>query len=118
MAKRILLAVKDQGLRESVDALLTESYTVVPVRTDREAIRRITFEPFHLVIVDNSFRDSTVNSLVAEARKPERERPVPVLILVVSGDDHGLLVDRAQGFLTVPMDSTELFSKIERAVSA
>lgn len=114
MAKRILLAIKDQGLRESVEALLAETYTVVPVRTDREAIRRITFEPFHLVIVDNSFRDSTVNSLVAEAKK--RERPVPVLILVVSGDDHGLLVDRAQGFLSVPMDSSELFAKIERAV--
>lgn len=76
---RILIADDEEGIRESLNLILSETYDLVFAIDGQEALSRLTKEKFDLVLMD--IKMPRIDGLEVMRRLKERQVQIPVLVL-------------------------------------
>ncbi len=116
LAKRILLADDQQGVREAIRfLLLVDQHTVVEAANGREALEAFQHQPFDLVITDYAMPVMAGNEL---ARKIKALAPhQPILMITAYAADMGDKENPVDALLNKPFSFDELRQAIARLLA-
>ena len=116
LAKRILLADDQQGVREAIRfLLLVDQHTVVEAANGREALEAFQHQPFDLVITDYAMPVMTGSEL---ARKIKALAPhQPILMITAYAADMGDTENPVDALLNKPFSFDELRHAIVRLLA-
>jgi len=76
---RILIADDEEGIRESLNLILSENYDLIFAVDGQETLNRLTTEKFDLVLMD--IKMPKMDGLEVMKRLKEQQISVPVLVL-------------------------------------
>lgn len=76
---RILIADDEEGIRESLNLILSENYDLAFATDGQEALNRLTKEKFDLVLMD--IKMPRIDGLEVMKRLKEQQVHIPVLVL-------------------------------------
>ncbi|MDG5788976.1 response regulator [Evansella sp. AB-P1] len=115
MTKRILIVDDEREMRMLLSiCLMTTPYIVDVATNGKEAIDKITFNQYHLVILDIIMPGSEGYELLKTIRS-HTKRQVPIILMSVIGDTErtieGLKLG-ADDYIVKPFDPMKLLEKI------
>lgn len=114
-----ILIVEDNPVNQRMlgYTLQKQHHTVVTATNGREALARLTEQPYDLVISDLGMPVMDGMTLLKEVRADEQYKRVPFVMLTASGQDQDRIIARAEGasaFLTKPTSSRELIETVNQ----
>lgn len=77
--RRILIADDEEGIRESLNLILSEHYDLVFAEDGEQALNKLAKEPFDLALLD--IKMPKMDGLEVMKRLQERAVAVPILVL-------------------------------------
>lgn len=111
--KRILVCDDEEAIRLLLSETLGETYEIVEAADGREAVKKVTKEPFDLVIMD--IKMPGTHGLEAIERIRERNQRVPIIICSayrLMEDDVIVKTSDVAAFFTKPADMDALEMKV------
>jgi len=119
MDKKILIVVDSEQDREMEEGLLKRAgYEISSATNGDEAMRKAqSFSP-DLILMDH--RMAGIPQDLAELSIRAKNRSIPIIALIASGDSPTVMSMRTMGFtdhLMKPFEPRDLFSKIEKALA-
>jgi len=113
MKKRILVCDDEESIRLLLNEALRDDYEISEATDGRDAIKKITKEPFDLLIID--IKMPGTHGLDAIQRIRERNKAVPIIICSayrLMEDDVIVRTSDVAAFITKPIDIKNLKSRI------
>jgi CheY-like chemotaxis protein len=120
--KRILL-VDDSETVLLLERMILKggSYELATARDGREAVEKaLTFEP-HLILMDVLMPQMNGFEAIRNLRQREQTRSIPILIVTTKGEEESMETGYVSGcndYITKPIDSLELLTKIRSFLAA
>ncbi len=118
MKPRIAVVEDNPDNRLLVQAILEDHYEITEYENGVEAIAGIPADPPELVLLDISLPEMDGTEVLAELRRNDRSRALPVIALTahaMAGDREKFLAAGFDDYLTKPIvDETVLMETIER----
>jgi CheY-like chemotaxis protein len=119
-----ILIVEDNPVNRTLTIRLVEKegHTAVSATTGREALAALESEHFDVVLMDLQMPDMDGFEATAAVRVKERETGahLPIIALTASameGDRKRCVDSGMDGYVTKPIQVTEMFAEIERVLS-
>jgi CheY-like chemotaxis protein len=115
--KRILVCDDEESLRLLIGETLGEIYEIAEASDGREAVKRVTREPFDLVIMD--IKMPGTHGLEAIERIRQRNKDIPIIICSayhLMADDIVVKTSDVAAFFTKPVDMEALRTKVGELV--
>jgi len=113
MKKRILICDDEEPIRLLLTEALQDTYEVEEAADGREALRKVTKEPFDLLIID--IKMPGTHGLEAIERIRERNKTIPIIICSayrLMEDDIVVKTSDVAAFITKPIDIKAFKAKI------
>jgi len=111
--KRILVCDDEESIRLLLNETLGDWYDIIEAQDGREAVAKVTKEPFDLLIID--IKMPGTHGLEAIERIRERNKTIPIVICSayrLMEDDIMVKTSDVAAFITKPMDLKALKTKI------
>jgi CheY-like chemotaxis protein len=111
--KRILVCDDEESIRLLICETLGDAYDIAEAADGREAVKKVTKEPFDLVIMD--IKMPGTHGLEAIERIRERNQKIPIIICSayrLMEDDVIVKTSDVAAFFTKPADMDALRTKV------
>jgi twitching motility two-component system response regulator PilG len=116
--KRVLIVEDEESLLKLETILLTvKGFEVVGVLTGHDALKKVTAEPFDLILLDIMLPDIDGFEVCSRIKKDPRTTGIPVVMLTAkrTPEDHERgTVSGADAYLTKPFKSAMIIEVIEK----
>ena len=114
--KKILTVEDDRGLRELLDNLLRDKYTVVQAINGIEAVKQMEKQSFDLIITDLIMPGMDGMEFIRQLKSKPKTINIPIIVLSARISEKGKLDAMLLGvdaFMDKPFNNKELLAKIE-----
>jgi len=111
--KRILVCDDEESIRLLLNETLEEQYDIEQAADGREAVKKITKEPYDLLIID--IKMPGTHGFEAIERIRERNKKIPIIICSayrLMKDDIVVKTSDVAAFITKPVDLESLKAKV------
>ena len=111
--KRILVCDDEESIRLLLNETLEEQYDIEQAADGREAVKKITKEPYDLLIID--IKMPGTHGFDAIERIRERNKKIPIIICSayrLMKDDIVVKTSDIAAFITKPVDLESLKTKV------
>jgi CheY-like chemotaxis protein len=115
--KRILVCDDEESIRLLLNETLEKQYDIDQAADGREAVKKITKEPYDLLIID--IKMPGTHGFEAIERIRERNKKIPIIICSayrLMKDDIVVKTSDIAAFITKPVDLDSLRSKVLEAI--